>query len=100
MHQPSLKRVLIVALLAGGLAFAGTAQAEAASFEPSQEVWKWLTLLWEEGVTVLWERPGAGPDDGVHGKAGMGIDHSVTTPATGPACRASTEQGVCIDPNG
>ena len=99
MHQHSLKRVLVVALLAGGLAFAGAAQAQAAPLEPSQGVWKWLTRVWQEGVTVLWEgRVASG--DGVHEKAGAGIDHSVASPGAGPACRTSTEQGVCIDPNG
>lgn len=100
MHQHSLKRVLVVALLAGGLAFAGAAQAQAASFESSQGVWQWLSRVWQEGVTVLWEGRGAGHDAGNHEKPGVGIDYAVTNPAAVPVCRTTTEQGVCIDPNG
>jgi hypothetical protein len=103
MHQHSLKRVLVVALLAG-LVFAGAAQAQVASFEPSHGVWKWLTWVWQEGVTVLWEGRGASGDD-IHEKAGGCIDPNgcaphAMAPAGGPACRAWTEAGGCIDPNG
>lgn len=104
MHQHSLKRVLVVALLAGGLAFAGAAQAQAASFESSQGVWQWLSRVWQEGVTVIWTGRGAAGND-IHEKGGVCIDpngcvpHSMA-PAGRPACHAWTEGGVCIDPNG
>src|ERR1700681_102498 len=80
MHHLSLKRVLVVALLAGGLALAGATQVYAAPIEPSQGLWRWLTRVWEGGVTVLWERLGAGH-------------------ASSPK-PAWQKQGVCIDPNG
>jgi hypothetical protein len=104
MYQHSLKRILVVALLAGGLTLASASQAQAASFEPSQGVWQWLSRVWEEGVAVLWEGRGASGDD-IHEKAGVCIDpngcapHSMA-PAGGLACRAWSEAGVCIDPNG
>ena len=105
MHQRSLKRVFVVALLAGGLAFAGAAQVHAAQFEPSQALWRWLTRVWEGGVTVLWERPEAGRGDGIPEKAGGCIDPNgcpphVETPAAGPTCHAWNDAGGCIDPNG
>jgi len=105
MHQRSLKRVFVVALLAGGLALAGAAQAHAAPFEPSQGLWKWLTRVWEEGVTVLWEGQGTGRGKGIPETAGGCIDlngcspHPVT-PAAGPTCHAWNDAGGCIDPNG
>jgi hypothetical protein len=104
MHQHSLKRVLVVALLAGALAFAGAAQAQAASVEPSQGVWQWLSRVWQEGVTVLWEGRGVGHDAGIHEKAGACIDTNGCAPRSmapgGPTCHAWTEAGACIDPNG
>lgn len=104
MHQRSLKRVLIVALLAGGLAFTGAARAQVGSFEPSQGLWQWLTRAWEEGVSVLWERPAAGRGHGSQEKQGACIDPNgcfpSVTPAARPMCHAWSEQGACIDPNG
>lgn len=105
MRQRSLKRVLIVALLAGGLASMGAGQVQAASVESSQGLWKWLARVWEEKVAGVWELPGTGRGHGIHEKAGVGIDpnggatHSVT-PAGGPVCHSWSEAGGCIDPNG
>lgn len=105
MHHHSPKRVLIVALLAGVLAFTGTAQAQAGPLQPSPGLWQWLTRAWEEGVSVLWERPAVGRGHGMQAKQGVCIDpngcpiHTVT-PAAGPMCHAWSDAGACIDPNG
>jgi hypothetical protein len=106
MHQHSLKRLLSVSLLAGGLAFVGPIQVQAAPVAGPQAVWQWLTGAWEEAVPVLWGRPGAGRGDGLQEKGGPCIDpngagtpHS-TAPSAGPVCHAWTEGGPCIDPNG
>jgi hypothetical protein len=105
MHQRSLKRLLFVALLAGGLAFAGPAQAHASPAGGPQAVWRWLARVWEQGVTVLWAGPGEARGDASHEKAGGCIDSNGCSPksmttAAGPTCHAWTEQGICIDPNG
>jgi hypothetical protein len=109
MHQRSLKRLLFITLLAGGLAFAGPAQAQAAPFESSQGLWKWLTRAWEEGVTVLWEHPGAEhptPNENRHRAQQAvcsdpkGCTYSVTPASGGATCLAWNEAGGCIDPNG
>lgn len=106
MHQHSLKRLLSVSLLAGGLALIGPIQVHAAPVAGPQAVWKWLIRAWEETVPVLWGRAGAGQGNGLQEKGGVCIDpngsctpHSMA-PAAGPACRAGSEGGVCIDPNG
>lgn len=105
MHQHSMKRVLIVALLAGGLAFAGAAQAQSPSFEPSQGVWQWLSHVWQEGVTVIWTGRGTAGND-IHEKGGTCIEpnggclpHSMA-PAGGPVCHTWNDAGACVDPNG
>lgn len=109
MSQRSLKRLLFVTLLAGGLAFAGPAQAQAAPVGPSQGLWKWLTRVWEEGIAVVWGQPGTGPQgyrQPSQQKQGVCIDPNgspdlVTMGESGSVrCRSWNEQGVCIDPNG
>ena len=104
MSQRSLKRLLFVTLLAGGLAFAGPAQAHAAPVGPSQGWWKWLTRVWEEGVAVVWGgNPNTSSGPGLS-KQGVCVDpngcaNTATAPA-GPRCHLWNEQGVCVDPNG
>src|SRR4051794_29333403 len=106
MHQRSLKRGLFMSVLVGGLAVASPVQVHAAPVAGPQAVWKWLERIWEERVTVLWERPGAGRGVGIHEKkAGGCIDPKgcstqFVTPTAGPMCHAWSEAGVCIDPNG
>jgi|GEM_PF-6949545 len=105
MHQHSLKRLLSVFLLAGGLAFMGPIQVHAAPVAGPQAVWKWLTRVWEERVPVFWGRPGAGHGGVIQEKGGVCIDPNGCAPrstasAPGPVCRAGSEGGVCIDPNG
>jgi hypothetical protein len=105
MHQRSLKRLLVIALLAGGLAFAGPTQVHAAPFTSSPGLWNWLSRVWGEGVTVLWERPGSGHGKGIPEKGGGCIDPNgclphAETPAAGPTCHAWNDAGGCIDPNG
>lgn len=94
MHQHSLKRLLSVSLLAGGLAFLGPIQVHAAPVAGPQAVWKWLTRAWEETVPVLWGR--ASPQWPTWQKQGS---PKPATTTVGPRC-LSTEQGPCIDPNG
>jgi len=108
MHQHSLKRLLSVSLLAGGLAFMGPIQVHAVPVPVTgpQAVWTWLTRAWEEAVPVIWGRPGAERGGGIQEKGGTCIEpngacapHSMAI-AGGPRCQAWTEQGICIDPNG
>jgi hypothetical protein len=104
MHQRSLKCVLFVAFLAGGLAFAGPAPVHAAPVDAPQAVWKWLARIWEAGVTVLWT-PEAGRAVGIPEKAGGCIDPNGCTlnsmpPPAGLTCNAWNDAGGCIDPNG
>jgi hypothetical protein len=105
MHQHSLKRLLSVSLLAGGLAFMGPIQVHAAPVAGPQAVWQWLTRAWEETVPVVWGRAGAGRGSSVQEKGGVcigpnGCAPSSMTPAAGPTCHAWTDGGGCIDPNG
>ena len=105
MHHRSMKRVLFVVLLAGGLAVAGPAQAHAAPVDGPRAIWKWLERIWEEKVTVVWERSGPGRGDGGREKGGVCIGPNGCSPnsammTVGPTCRAGSEGGVCIDPNG
>jgi hypothetical protein len=107
MQQRSLKRLLFVALLAGGLAFAGPAQAYAAPVDGPQGWWKWLTQFWGEEVSVFWGHPGPSrPSSEKPGwqKQGGCVDPNgcvhAATPAAGPTCHLWNEQGGCIDPNG
>jgi hypothetical protein len=108
MPQHSLKRLLFVTLLAGGLAFAGPAQVHAAPVGPSQGLWQWLTRVWEEGLTVVRGQPGVdhhtSNGDRRWTKQGGCIDPNgcvnSAVPTTGrPACGAWTTAGACIDPN-
>ena len=106
----SLKRLLVVTLLAGGLALAGPANAQAAPLDGPQAAWKWLTRIWEQGIAAVWERPAAGrlssqkPTQQKQGVCidpnGSGCSPNSVRPAAGLTCRALSEQGVCIDPNG
>src|SRR3954462_9785116 len=102
MHQLSLKRVLFVSVLVGGLALASPVQVHAAPVAGPQAVWKWLERIWEERVTVLWERPGKpiAQKQGVCIDPNGGCSPRSVTLAAGPLCRGWNEQGVCIDPNG
>jgi hypothetical protein len=108
MQHRSLKHLLVVALLAGGLAVLSPTQVRAAPFDGPQGLWTWLARVWGEGATVLWEHPRAehpAPSRNGHwAEQGVCIDpngsvSSMTSPA-GPRCRLWDEQGVCIDPNG
>ena len=109
MHQHSLKRLLSVSLLAGGLAFMGPAQVHAAPVTGPQGLWKWLAQIWGEGVAVVWERPEAGhlssqrptwQKQGICIDPNGGCSPQSATSAGGPTCHVWTEQGICIDPNG
>jgi hypothetical protein len=103
MSHCSLKRLLFVTLLAGGLALAGPAQVHAAPIGPAQGAWEWLTRIWREGVAVMWG--GGEARSNYPEKAGPCIDpngcasSSTSTPPS-PSCRTQSEAGPCIDPNG
>lgn len=111
MQQQTRKRLLVVALLAGGLAVAAPSQVHAAPFEGPQAVWKWLARVWGDGVAVLWEGRGG---KSIHENAGGCIDpngacvprpavcppNGCATSAGGPTCHAWNDAGGCIDPNG
>ena len=104
MQHRSLKHLLVVALLAGGLAVLSPAQVHAAPLDAPQGLWKWLARVWGEGATVLWEHPRAGRTEGRTEKAAVCTDPSGCTSSLtltpSPTCRAWNEAGACIDPNG
>ncbi|SRR3954464_13235339 len=104
MQHRSLKHLLVVALLAGGLAVLSPAQVHATPFDGPQGLWTWLAQVWGEGATVLWEHPRANRTEGRAEKAVVckdpnGCTNSLT-PGPGPTCHAWNEAGGCIDPNG
>ncbi len=109
MSQRSLKRLLFVTLLAGGLALTGPSQVHAAPAGPVQGAWEWLTRVWKERVTVLWKQPVTehfiSPERRHQNKQGGCIDPNGCANPGGPvsgvtACHAWTDVGVCVDPNG
>jgi len=108
MSHRSLKHLLFVTLLAGGLALAAPAQVHAAPLGPAQGAWEWLTRVWREGVAVFWGQPGvehpipteSRPWDKQGGCVDPNGCANAATTSTRPRCQLWNEQGVCVDPNG
>ena len=107
MSQRRRGRALAGLALAVALTFASPAVAGAAS-RPAG-LWRWMELLWTEGISGVWRVESPVPSR--HGKApasrtkqGVCVDPdgrcASLTGGQGPVCSRFNDEGACIDPNG
>jgi hypothetical protein len=110
MPLTTLRRYLIVGVLAVVLTLAGAAPANARDLGTASHAWLWLQDIWTQGVSVLWawhgrEAPGPGRASGlvpIVSKQGLGLDPngSPQTNSVIPGCVTCSDQGLGLDPNG
>ncbi|HYX24009.1 MAG TPA: hypothetical protein VFC23_07630 [Thermoanaerobaculia bacterium] len=109
MSYATLRRYLTVGVLAAALGAAGAAPASARDLGTAGRAWLWLQDVWTQGVSILWQGPGAGESGSKlvpsWAKQGPGVDPSgATSPppssATPPCGSSCPDEGFGLDPNG
>jgi hypothetical protein len=82
MPLSTLRRYLVLGVLAAALALAGAAPANARDLGTAGHAWLWLQDVWTQGISVLWdwhgrEAPKPGQASGlvpINAKEGYGLD--------------------------
>lgn len=98
MSHRMLRRIFTAGALAALLALSLPAAADARELGGTGGMLRWLSSLWQNGISALW--PSA-PEPRPTTKAGYGIDpngNPIPTPTT--MCGAGCDEGPGIDPNG
>jgi hypothetical protein len=109
MPLTTLRRYLIVGILAAVLTLAGAAPANARDLGPAGQAWLWLQDVWTQGASALWPWRGETPSPGrasglipIIAKEGLGLDPNGAprTNSASPVCGTCSDQGLGLNPNG